>query len=345
MIVDSLYKSIDRGKKGLNTGLSTGLSKLDGLIYGIQRRWLTVWAGDSGSGKSSLVLFSQVYQPFKQKIADPNIDLHFLLFSFEMSAEVLLAKLLSLYIYDQYQVVLSYGDILSLNGPLSDEHLALIEQSKWWLEEFEKCCEIVDKPVTAKGIWAICKQWSEKFGKYVEIEKTAEYTKEDYIPNNPQQYLIVVVDHIKLLSVSSGNTAKTEIDLACDMLIRFRNKCSFNINIVQQFNRNFKSMDRRNSENYLPSLEDLSDSAGPAQAAESVIAIYHPFREKRSKCEGYDIRQLKDRARLPIILKNRFGMADKMFMTAFYGEIGLWKELPAPDKMGNYDLYQNLDKK
>ena len=48
MIVDNLYKSIERGKQGLNNGLSTGLSKLDTLVYGVQRKWMTIWAGDSG---------------------------------------------------------------------------------------------------------------------------------------------------------------------------------------------------------------------------------------------------------------------------------------------------------
>lgn len=49
MIVENLFSSINRGRKGLNAGLSTGLIKLDGLVYGIQRRWMEVVAGDSGS--------------------------------------------------------------------------------------------------------------------------------------------------------------------------------------------------------------------------------------------------------------------------------------------------------
>lgn len=273
---------------------------------------------------------------------NPNIDLHFLLFSFEMSAEVLLAKLLSLYIYDTYNKVLSYGDILSLTTTISNEDLDFINNSRWWLEEFEKCCDIIDKPTTAKGLYAICKEWSRKFGTYKELESHENYTKEDYIPNNPEQYLIILVDHIKLLSLSTGHTPKQEIDEACDYLIHFRNKCSFTINIVQQFNRNFKSMERKQSESYLPSLEDLSDSSGPTQAAESVVALYHPFREKRTRCEGYDIRQLKDRARLLITLKNRFGVADKIFMTSFFGEIGLWRELPLPQDIDDYEKYVRL---
>lgn len=343
MIVENLFKSINKGRSGLNSGLSSGFKKLDKLVFGVQRQWMTVWAGDSGSGKSSLVLFSQIYQPFQQYYHDKNIDVHFLIYSFEMSSEVLLAKLLSLYLYDTYNRILSYGDILSLGNTLSDEDFDLIKSATPWLKEFESRCEIIDKPVNAKALYAITKSFTEKFGVYKEDEKSFEgYKKETYYPNNPKQYLITVIDHIKLLSVSPGHTSKQEIDEACDYLIYFRNKCFLNVNIVQQLNRNFKSMDRRNSDNSLIGLEDLSDSSGPAQAAESVIAIYHPYREKRTKCEGYDIRQLKHLARLIQILKNRFGEADKCFGVCFYGQNGLWKELPMPDQINDYSIYQNL---
>ena len=51
IIMSCAFSSINRGREGLNAGLSTGLSKLDGLVYGIQRRWMEVVAGDSGSEK------------------------------------------------------------------------------------------------------------------------------------------------------------------------------------------------------------------------------------------------------------------------------------------------------
>lgn len=342
MIVESLFKSILRGIKGLNKGLCTGLPKLDTVTFGLQRRWMTVFAADSGAGKTAAYLYMHIYQAFKQYCENPNLNIHFLLFSFEMSSEVLLAKLLSLHLYDTYNLVISYDKILSLSEHLSEEEYKYIEASKEWLEKFESLCEIIDKPVTAKGLYAICKEWSKKYGSYVEVERTDDYTKEDYIPNDPQQYLVVALDHIKLLAVSNGHTSKQEIDEACDYLIHFRNKCNFTIDIIQQLNRNFKSMDRRNSENAYIGLEDLSDSGGPSQAAETVIAIYHPFREKRSRCEGYDIRQLLDRARLIQIIKNRYGVSDKMEMVGFYGEIGYWKELPLPSEITDYELFTHL---
>ena len=43
-------RMIRNGREGNNMGLTTGLKKLDKLTYGIQRSWLTVVAGGSGSG-------------------------------------------------------------------------------------------------------------------------------------------------------------------------------------------------------------------------------------------------------------------------------------------------------
>lgn len=340
-LVDGLFSSIKRGHAGLNQGLSTGMPKLDSLTFGIQRKWFTVIAGDSGSGKSMLTLFTHIYNPFKQYMKDKTIDVHFLIFSFEMSSEVLLAKLLSMHLYDKYHKVISYEEILSLTSPLTNEDLKLIESERSWLDELEKRCTIIDKAVNAKGLYAVCKEWSKQFGTYEETPTNSDYIKEDYVPHNPQQYLIAVVDHIKLLQVSAGHTSKQEIDEACDYLIHFRNKCSFTVAVVQQLNRNFKGMDRRTGGYNLLQLDDLSDSSGPAQAAEVVIGIFHPFREKMSKCEGYNIVQLRDRFRLLQILKQRFGLADRSIGCAFYGEVSHWKDMPLPDKITDNTPYLN----
>ena len=69
MIVESLFSSINRGREGLNARLSTGLSKLDGLVYGIQRRWMEVVAGDSGSKYMSR-LYEQLYKVLSGKIGE-----------------------------------------------------------------------------------------------------------------------------------------------------------------------------------------------------------------------------------------------------------------------------------
>lgn len=341
MIVDSLFESILRGKEGKNKGISTGLPNLDSITYGVQKRWFTVIGGDSGSGKSYFTLYTSVYRPFCQYLLQKNtstpLKLHFLLFSFEMSAEVLLARLLSMHLYETYHAVISYSDILSFLNPISDSAYNYIQESKPWLEELESLCTIIDKPVTADGLYAISKEWSKDFGKY---ELICEH-KEDYIPNDPQQNLIVVVDHIKLLSTSNNSTPKTEIDKASNYLIYFRNKCNFTVYVVQQLNRNFKSMARRTEASGVYAgiqLDDFSDSSGTIQSAEVVLALFYPAREKMSKCCGYKIfKGLGEKGRIISVLKNRCGVADKNIGVIFHGENGLWEELPKPDDIEDYD--------
>ena len=91
--VDLLFQKIDEGRQGKNIGLSTGISKLDKYTGGIQKATYTLIFGLSGSGKSSIALYSYIYRPLKD---NPNKNLKYIYFSLEMSAEALLAKLLGL---------------------------------------------------------------------------------------------------------------------------------------------------------------------------------------------------------------------------------------------------------
>lgn len=50
MITEKLFNLVEKGREGHNMGLSTGLPKLDNLIYGVQRQWMYVIAAGSGAG-------------------------------------------------------------------------------------------------------------------------------------------------------------------------------------------------------------------------------------------------------------------------------------------------------
>ena len=41
-------------------------------------------------------------------------------------------------------------------------------------------------------------------------------------------------------------------------------------------------------------------------------------------------------------LKNRFGSADKNVGVNFFGSIGLWRELPKPEEINDYEPYTKL---
>lgn len=51
MHLKNLRKEIESGRLGKNVGISTGMPKLDSLIFGIQRGMLYLVGSDSGAGE------------------------------------------------------------------------------------------------------------------------------------------------------------------------------------------------------------------------------------------------------------------------------------------------------
>ena len=109
-IVEELYGSIEEGRKGKNKGLATGIAKMDSYTGGIQKGIYYLIFGTSGSGKTSLALYSYIYRPLKDY---PDKDFLIVYFSLEMSAKALMGKLLSHYIYETYGKVISYKTLMS----------------------------------------------------------------------------------------------------------------------------------------------------------------------------------------------------------------------------------------
>lgn len=290
MGVSQLFKLIDSGKEGKNIGISTGSKKIDSVIFGIQKRYLYTIGADTSGGKTSFALDTFVYNLL---INSDKTPISILYYSFEMSAEVLYAKLLSRYIWDTFDVVITYEDILSLTSPISNENFKIVQEAKDWLTSISKNFFIYDKALSPNGIYATCKEWLKNFGEFNQLNEH----KEEYIDNNPDRYKVVLIDHVAL--ISGQGSKKEKIDLVADYMIGFRNKCNITGIFIQQMNRNSKSMERRTSGYELYQLDDFKDTSGTTDASEVVIALYYPFREKIARCEGYPIQNvLKKKFRL-----------------------------------------------
>jgi replicative DNA helicase len=338
-ITDRLYKNIVKGKQGKNVGLSTGIPKLDALTYGIQRGYVITIFGDSGCGKSSKALFSYVYKPLMEYINN-NVNVNILYFSFELSDEVLLAKLLTIYIYEEYGEIISYDEVLSLTKAIDDEKYKIVCDAKSWLETIEQRLTIVDTPIVPMQMDLTIRNWNSKFGRFVDMEND----QEAYILKDKESYNFVIIDHVKLAK-DNGKGSKATIDDEANIAIYYRNKCQNTFIMIQQANRGFKSMDRRMSGSgsyQLLGLEDMSDSSGPAQASELVIGVYNPHREKLNKLDGYNFKAMSDNVRIIQILKSRFGKSDKNVVVNFWGNINYFKECPEPEDIDDYEKLINL---
>lgn len=336
MIVESLLEKIDEGRLGKNQGYSMGLPKLESIIDGVTKQTFTVVCSDSGTGKTSLTEYAYIYRPLMEHIDDDNYRIF--LFSLEMSADMVLAKLLSTYIFETYGVELGMKELLSRKRDytLSDENYAIVQDSMDWLRKVENHIKIYDKSTNAKVVYKLLRTDLASIGTFEEEDNHVKY-----IPSNPDLIYTVIIDHIGLLVPSSGNTLKQEIDITSKYLLTLRNICGISPIVIQQVNREHSNVERRKQGLTSFSLSDLKDSAGPSEAAENVITIYNPFRDKLNSYRGYDVSQLGKNFRVIGVIKDRYGDSDVEIGTSFYGKINMWKELPLPDNIYDYTKYQD----
>ena len=337
-ITESLLKEIDLGREGRSQGYDMGLPKLESVVDGVTKSTMTIIASGTGQGKSSFVLYAYVYRPLMEHLNDDNFFVTY--FSLEMPATVIFGKLLSTYIFEKYGKELSIKELLSRKRHyrLSDEDYQIVKDSIEWLDKIEKKIYIYDKSLNAEKLYAILMQKLEEFGTFEETE-----TRKIYKPFNEDLLHEVVIDHIGLMKPTNGRNKKGEIDTSILYLITLRNMAFISPTIIQQINREQSNIERFKAGRTGIQLSDLKETGDTSDAAEVVIALYGPNRDKLNTYRGYDIKKLGDHIRIFQVLKTRFGEADVEIAVNYHGGINVWKELPLPNEIYDYNKYTTPD--
>ena len=337
-ITESLFKEIELGREGRAQGYSMGLPKTESIMDGVTRRTMTVLASGTGQGKSSFILYSFVYRPLMEHLNDDNFYVSF--FSLEMPATVVFGKLLSTYIFETYGKRLSITEILSRKKGyiLNDKNYELVKECTDWLNKIESKIHVYDKSLNADKLYAILMQKLEKFGEFEETEN-----RKIYKPHNPDLLYEVVIDHVGLLKPSNGHNKKGEMDTMVAYLVTLRNMCGISPVLIQQINRDQSNIERFKAGRTGIQISDMKETGDTTDAAEVIIALYGPNRDKLNTYRGYDIKKLGDHVRIIQILKTRFGSADIEIGVNYHGDVNEWHELPLPNEIYDYDKYLTPD--
>ena len=93
------------------------------------------------------------------------------------------------------------------------------------------------------------------------MKQFGTFNGEDYIPNNPDQIVGVIIDHCSLIRATQGRSKKEEMDLTSSYSVQLRNKCKIisPINIMQ-FNRDSGNQERLKQGLQDPTSSDFKDS-------------------------------------------------------------------------------------
>lgn len=336
----SFLKEVADGRLGRNEGLPNAFNRFNNYLCNTQKKTYYAIGGLPGTGKTSLADENFVLSPFMYlKRKGLPIKVKWLYYSFEISKNAKLAKWVSNYIYmlDGTQadpnLILSRG-----KNRLSDDVYAKVKKVYPVIEELLSHIKFVDEPQTPGQIYWDMLKHAEANGKfqyeqYTDENRIIQKRKVGYTANDPDEYVIIVVDHIGLCKREKGLTKKDNIDKLSSMFVYFRNMCEYTPVAISQFNRGLSAIDRQKfkSSDLAPTLEDFKDSGAVPEDCNVALGIFNPYKFDMQNYLGYDIDKLKGNFRAVNIMKNRDGQDWKNIGMQFIGGSGYYTELPKPE--------------
>ena len=333
--LEEFFQLVDEGREGHNIGLSTGSAKLDLYADGYLPGVSFLIGGASGTGKTTFTLYRYVYCPLVAYLRGEcqERDPHWKMFSLEMTRSQVYAKLVSMYIFDNYGVELRFKQIFSRGKDcvLSDEEYELLVKSSEFIKILDERLSFYEGSLTEA---VYLKEVNE------ELLKWGKFENGKYIPNNPNMFLGIMIDHMTLVKASGSRTKKDEIDAISRDSVQIRNNTKIVSPImISQFNRNANGQERMKQGLQDPSMEDYKDSGALLEDSQVAIGLFSPHKYKLSTYKKYNIKILEQCFIGVFILKSRFGSSDLMIPTGFYGDCSHYADLPKPENIFDWEKY------
>lgn len=357
-------KEKDEGLSGLNKGISFPLHRFNQFIPGVRRERLYLIGGGSGSGKSKVTNELFVFNVFDDWLRSGkkyNLSVHY--FSLEMPESQIISELASRWIHKEHGLLVDSQYILS---HWTDYTLAVYvnellesESFKQYVSEFQSCVTILDMTLNSVGFSKYINNLAREKGTIQNKTVTTKDGKsfemfDNYIEKDKEQTTIIVLDHISLVKTVTLNghsqTRKTMIDDMAEIMIKARNRFKFTFAVAQQLNRGFNSTDRIKLDDVLPKDSDFRDGSGMFDAANVVLGLLSPARERQTSILGYKVATnssgpgFGNRLLILNIIKNRHGAAFGVFPLLFLGETGEMHELPKKAEDFNMDELKKYKK-
>lgn len=346
---------------------------LSKYLPGIMKGIYYLITANSGIGKTQLAKYMFVKTPydFIKKHPNSGLKLKILYFALEESKEEFIDTLIVAHLFEKYHINI---DVLELNSmydkELDSSIIKKIEESKEYFEDLFSYIEVIDSVSNPFGIYKYCRQYSNENGdhfwtqlklknennrKFISHEEYESLTKEGkkewkyshYTPNDPNEYVIVLTDHISLLQPENNTTlhqtmSKWSVDYCRKQITKH---WKYTIVNIQQQAAASENVEHYKASKLEPSLDNLGDNKLTQRDALVVIGLFAPYRYKLNTYLGYDITKLKDNFRSLLILKNRIGRPNLNLGLYFDGAVNKFKEMPSPsDRERMNKVYALIEK-
>ena len=330
-------------------------------FLGIERKKMVLVSSFTKGAKTQFTTFMFVITPLLYSYANrEKARVKFFFYLWEETKEDFTMRIIShlLYKLSNGKIEVSPSDLMSSNNdkPLSDEALEMMNSEEFIniMNYFEECSIFSDSQ-NPTGIWLECKSYAENNGhthykpkKYKDefgVEKETQGF-DYYEPNDSEEYRILYIDHLSLVSSEKNYTLKQAMDKVGEYCILLRDRYFFSPVIIQQQNTDNESMDAIKMNKLRPTTAGLADSKYSSRNCNVFLGLFSPVKFDLNSYFGYDISKFKDNIRFLEVILNRGGTMGGLTALYFNGAVCDFQQLPLPTEKDKIDKwYDFLDRK
>lgn len=338
-VLKDLQERRDRIISGKVNCIPWGLPRFEEYLPGIEQGKYYIITANSKVGKSQVTDWLFMYNAFKQFKSGLPIKLKIFYFSLEMAKEEKLRQMLSnlVFLESNYSIVVSPKMLRSTGKAVEQEILNEIDKHEEYVNEFLKCVTFIDNIRNPYGIYNYMRSYAKKNGtqykKTIQIDGKPVEVDDYYKANDPEEYVIPIVDHARLLTPEKGGSLRDAISkLSSEYFITLRNKYNQSPVLVQQQAAGQESVENMRVGKLRPTLDGLGDNKTTQQDANVIFGLFSPFRHHIPEYERYDIKFYKDNIRFLEIIGGREGGAGIIAPLYFNGAVNYFCELPKADQ-------------
>lgn len=335
------------------------IPSLGEILPGVEQEKYYIVTANSKVGKTKLGDFLFVYNPYEfVSTIQSDIKVKVFYFSLEVSKEEKMAQYYSYRLFKDHGIIISPEKLKSRfqNYILEDEIEALVDSYDEEMEKFESVVTFIDNIKNPYGIYKYVRDYAYTHGRHIdkngvtipleslnsniqEVRDKANLSIVDYIPDDPNEYVIVVVDHLSLLHTERGQDLWTTMfNFSSKYCLAMRDRWRYiPVAIQQQAADQEKQQFTFKGDSVVaklrPSPDGLADCKLTQRDCNVMLGLFAPHRYKIENYEGYDIDKLGDSYRELCVMLNRSGSGFINLDLYFNGASNFFKELPPADKM------------
>lgn len=356
-IIKDLHYRREEVLSGNTNCLAVPFTRFKKEFPGFERGRYYLITGATKSSKTQITNYLVLYNAVLASYYNPDlIHPKIFYYNYEETAENITLRFMAFMLFLTEGIRISPTDLRSTtrDNPVSEDILNLLEKEgfKNIMAHYEKVVEFRDSK-NPTGVYKDIKAYAENNGithkrkyKYKDElgqEKEAE-AFDYYTPNDPKEYVFIIIDHVSLLTEERGMDLRSSINKLSEYLILFRNRYNYIPVVVQQQSVESSNLEAVKANRIRPSITSLSDSKYTAKDCDVMIGVTNPWSHEINTYLGYEVHRLKQYFRVLEVVINRAGAGNVICPLYFDGAINFFEELPLPTD-GNTlkNFYSRID--